>query len=58
MTEFESCSLLKYLVETFFFFKLAIHYIGCDSSLCLQEELYMEYQYPNLFIQLSNIKDY
>ena len=42
----------------FFFFKLAIHYIGCDSSLCLQEELYMEYQYPNLFIQLSNIKDY
>ena len=42
----------------FFFFKSTIYYMRCDGSLCLQEELCMEYQYPNLFMQLPNTKDY
>jgi len=41
-----------------FFFKSTIYYMGRDGSPCLQEELYMEYQYPNLFMQLPNTKDY
>ena len=43
---------------SFFFFKSTIYYMGRDGSLCLQEELCMEYQYPNLFMQLPNTKDY
>jgi len=41
-----------------FFFKSTIYYTGCNSSSCLQEELCIEYQYPNLFMQLPNTKDY
>ena len=39
-------------------FKSTIYYTGRDGSPCLQEELCMEYQYPNLFMQLPNIQDY
>ena len=41
-----------------FFFKSTIYYTGYNGSPCLQEELCMEYQYPNLFMQLPNTKDY
>ena len=43
-----------------FFFKSTIYYTGCNGSPCLQEELCIEYhtQYPNLFMQLPNTKDY
>jgi len=36
------------------------HFItmGHNGSPCLQKELCMEYQYPNLFMQLPNTKDY
>jgi len=40
------------------FFKSTIYYTECDGSPCLQEELCMEYQYSNLFIQLLNTKNY
>ena len=33
-----------------FFFKSIIYYIGRDGSPCLQEELCIEDQYPNLFM--------
>jgi len=36
------------LTYCFFFFKSTIYYMEHDGSLCLQEELYMKYQYPNL----------
>ena len=42
----------------FFFLKSTIYYTRHDDSLCLQKELYMEYQYPNLFMQLPNTKNY
>ena len=34
----------------FFFFKSTNYYMGRDGSPCLQEELCMEDQYPNLFM--------
>ena len=42
----------------FFLKKLTIYYTGYNGSSCLQEKLYMKYQYHNLFIQLPNTKDY
>jgi len=49
----------NYLVATIhFFFKSTIYYTGHNGSPCLQEELCMEYQYSNLFMQLPNTKDY
>jgi len=47
-----------YTVIKIFFFKSTIYYTGHNGSPYLQEELYMEYQYPNLFMQLFNTKDY
>ena len=49
---------IKYILGYWFFLKSTIYYTGNDSSPCLQKELYMKYQYPKLFIQLSNIKNY
>ena len=46
----KSYKIKKQVGLMFFFFKSTIYYMGCDGSLCLQEELCMEYQYPNLFI--------
>ena len=40
------------------FWRIFIYYIKHDGSLCLQEELCMKYQYPNLFMQLPNTKNY
>jgi len=36
--------------QFFFFFKSTIYYTEYDGSPRLQKELYMEYQYPNLFL--------
>ena len=38
------------------FFKLTIYYMGYNGSLCLQEELSMEYQYSNLFYTVTQYK--
>jgi len=40
--------MLKLKTIDFVFFKSTIYYTGCNGSSCLQEELCMEYQYPNL----------
>jgi len=40
-----------------FFFKSTIYYMGHDGSPCLQEELCMEYQYPNLFYAVTQHKE-
>ena len=50
--------MIDILLYFILFFKSTIYYIGGDGSPCLQEELYIEYQYPNLFMQLPNTKDY
>ena len=52
------CHVMCHVTMVIFFFKSTIYYTGHDGSLCLQEELCMEYQYPNLFMQLPNTKDY
>ena len=39
------------------FFKSTIYYIGHNSSLCLQKELYIEYQYSNLFYAVTQHKE-
>jgi len=48
--------LLRTIISTFdffFFFKSTIYYMGCNGSPCLQKELCMEYQYPNLFYTIT-----
>ena len=44
------------LVFFFFFLKSTIYYMRHDDSLCLQEELCIEYQYPNLFYAVTQYK--
>ena len=40
----------EFIFLFFIFFMSTIYYMERDGSLCLQEELCMEYQYPNLFM--------
>ena len=47
-----------YNITLYFFFKSIIYYMEYDGILCLQKELYIKYQYSNLFMQLPNTKDY
>ena len=48
----------QYVVHISFFLKSTIYYMGHNGSPYLQEELYIKYQYLNLFIQLPNTKNY
>ena len=50
-------NLLEFLI-LFFLLMSTIYYMEHNSSPCLQKELCMEYQYPNIFIQLPNTKNY
>ena len=53
MMETACIQTITILYKYFFFFKSTIYYMEHDGSLCLQEELCMEYQYPNLFYAVT-----